>query len=180
MKLRRALIFAATLLSTMVLCGGTAMAQAAPAATPRLVPHPEVQYRAAYRHNEGDFSGDWVHCEFVTKSKSTLTWTCTRTVTVTETTSATFGFSDGEISSSVGFNVSYATGVSDAVSVRVKPGGSGWIDNGFRYDRFVVGMEKRTCVQTNILSCPPWPKPRAITVQRHLGNTFQYFGTGAE
>jgi hypothetical protein len=180
MRFRRGLIFIATLLSSMALFGGTAMAQPAHHAAPRLIPNKVVQYRAAYKHFQGDFSGDWVHCEFVTKSKSTLTWTCTKTVTVTETTSATFGFSDGVISSNVGFNVAYAAGVSDAVSVKVRPGGSGWIDNGFRYGRYVVGMEKRTCIHTFILSCPPWPKARNITVQRHLGNTFQYFGTGAE
>jgi hypothetical protein len=180
MNLRRGLIFAATLLSSMTMLGSTAMAQASTGATPHLIPTKVVQYRAAYKDFKGDFSGDWVHCEYVTKSHSTLTWICTKTVTVIETTSATFGFSDGVISSSVGFNVAYSAGVNDAVSVKVKPGGQGWIDNGFRYSRWVVGMEKRTCIHTFILSCPPWPAAHNITVQRHLGNTFAYFGTGAE
>src|ERR1700685_982068 len=106
MNFRKALIFSATLLSSTALCGGTAMAQTTASAKPHLIPHEQVEYRAAYKDNQGDFSGDWVHCLYVTKSKSTLTYTCTKTLTVSESTSATAGFTDGEISAAVGFNVS--------------------------------------------------------------------------
>ncbi len=33
---------------------------------------------------------------------------------------------------------------------------------------------------TCAVHCSPWSKTHAVTVQRHLGNTFRYFGTGAE
>lgn len=183
-KLRRASIFCTALLTfILALPGGMAMAHVIHAqqpVTPKLIPNGRWEYRAGYEHFEGDFSGDWVHCLYVTKQRSTLSYSCTKTVTISESISGNIGFPIKEISASVGFNVTYSAGVSVAGSVRVKAGGSGWLDDGFRYSRYVVGMEKRWCVQTLILSCNGWSGPHPVTVQHHLGNTFYYFGTGAE
>ena len=168
------------MLLAIALPSGAAMAQVTHPAAPKLIPHGYWEYRAAYKDYKGQFSGDWAHCLYVTKQKSPLSYSCTKTVSVSESISGNVGFSDGEISSSVGWNVAYSAGVSVAASVKVKAGGSGWLDDGFRYQRYVAGMEKRWCVQTLILSCNSWSKPDNVTVQRHIGNTFYYFGTGAE
>jgi hypothetical protein len=60
-------------------------------------------------------------------------------------------------------------------SVKVNPGGYGWFDVGFRYKRYRIGMESRSCANL----CSKWTSPDWVTVQQHLGNTFHYFGTGA-
>ena len=125
----------------------------------------------------GDHSGDWVRCEYVTKANYVQTAGCSRGKTVSTGISYTFGFSDGEISDAVGFNVSFSTTVTASNSVTIEPGGSGWFDVGFRYAEYKIGMEKRRCSPVN---CLPWSKPKTVTVQKHLGDTFHYFGTGAE
>jgi hypothetical protein len=159
--------------STVPLLAGAAAAQARP--------HDVIyttQYRAVHKVNNGDKSGDWTHCLYVTKAKYTQYPSCSQGVTVTEAISGGYGFSSDIISSSVGFSVSYSQTISTSDSVQVKPGGHGWFDMGFRYDQYTVGMEVRTCiVETG--SCTRWSGPTRTVVQRHLGQTYFYFGTGA-
>ena len=138
----------------------------------------ETHYRMVSKVNKGTFSGDWVHCVYVTKAKYHQTVSCSKGKTVSESVSGSVGFSKSVISSSVGFNVSYSTTVSSSISVAIKPGGYGWYDVGFRYRKWVVGMQQRTCiVETGY--CFAWSSTDHITVQQHLGNTYHYFGTGA-
>jgi hypothetical protein len=149
-RLKSVAVAAALAGSTVPMLAGSAAAQARP--------HDVIyttQYRAVHKVNNGDRSGDWTHCLYVTKARYTQ-----------------------YLSSSVGFSVSYSQTISTSDSVQVKPGGHGWFDMGFRYDQYTVGMEVRTCiVETG--SCTRWSPPTRTVVQRHLGQTYFYFGTGA-
>ncbi len=137
-----------------------------------------VQIRGLHKKFLGDFSGDWAHCEYVTKAKYTQAVSCSRGVTVSESVSGSVGFTDSQISGTIGFNVSYSTTVTATNSVTIKPGGSGWFDVGFRYGKYTIEMESRVCFLHG--GCEPWSGPDKVTAQRHLGSTFHYFGTGAE
>lgn len=174
----KALAFSTLLLAGFAMSSGTAFAQTAPGATvrsPRTV-LVSIQYRSVYRHDQGAHSGDWARCVFATKQRAAITLSCTRTVTVSESISGSAGLSKALISGNVGFNVGYSVGVGAGASVKIKAGGTGWLDDGFRYEQYVAGIQTRTCA----VHCSPWSKTHAVTVQRHLGNTFRYFGTGAE
>src|SRR5450759_1037323 len=170
MKFHRVLVFSAAFLSGTALTCGTAFAQASPTAKPRIPLPGGVHYRAVYKHDQGAFSGDWAHCLYITRQKSTLSYTCTKTVTVTETITGSAGFTADGISATVGFNVSYSAAVSVGATVRVRPGGHGWLDDGFRYERYAVGMQKRLCVLND---CGRWSATHRVIVQRHLGSTFK-------
>jgi hypothetical protein len=174
----KALAFSTLLLTGLAMSGGTALAQTSHGATPGAPKGVIVttRYRAVYKHDQGAHSGDWVRCVFATKQRGAITLTCTRTLTVTESVSGSAGLSASGISSSVGFNISFATAIAAGASVKVKAGGSGWLDDGFRYEQYAVGIQTRRCAGP----CAPWSKTRQVIVQRHLGNTFRYFGTGAE
>jgi hypothetical protein len=137
-----------------------------------------VEIRGIDKHFLGDFSGDWTHCEYVTKAHYTQTAGCSQGKTVTESVSGNVGYSKAGISAAVGFNVAYSTTVTASNSVTIKPGGSGWFDVGFRYGKYTIKMENRLCFVHG--GCDAWSKPDKVTVQKHLGNTFHYFGTGAE
>jgi hypothetical protein len=126
----------------------------------------------------GAFSGDWTHCTYVTKAKYTQTANCSQGRSVSETISAHAGFTVASISSAVGFSVNYTTTVTASNSVTIRPGGHGWYDVGFRYQRYMIGMEHRWCTVPPG-TCKAWSKPHWVTVQHHTGNTFHYFGTGA-
>jgi hypothetical protein len=181
MSIRRAAFVPAVMAAALMAVASPAMASTAPTApAPRAQPavNPTwTEYRGVHKTFEGDHSGDWVHCEYVTKANYVQTAGCSRGKTVSTGISYTFGFSDGEISEAVGFNVSFSTTVTASNSVTIEPGGSGWFDVGFRYAEYKIGMEKRVCSRIN---CLPWSKPKTVTVQKHLGGTFHYFGTGAE
>jgi hypothetical protein len=126
----------------------------------------------------GDFSGDWRHCNYVTKATYKQNVSCSQGETVSESVSGNVGFSDDEISGSVGFNVTFSSTVTATTGVTVNAGGSGWFDVGYRYAEYTIEMESRTCLLHG--GCDPWSSPDKVTVQNHLGNTFHYFGTGAE
>ena len=135
------------------------------------------QYRGVSKTYVDQVSGDWVHCNYITKAKYTQTAGCTKGKTVATQVSTTYGYSDGEISAAVGFSVTYSTTVTATNSVTIKPGGAGWFSVGFRISRYTIRMENRTCTHG---TCGAWSSPSSkITVQHHLGNTFHYFGTGA-
>jgi hypothetical protein len=137
-----------------------------------------TQYRGVHKTYRGTYSGDWRRCVYVSKAKYRQSVSCSRGVTVSASISGSAGYSNGVISASVGFNVSYSTTVSSSITVTVRAGGHGWYDVGFRYSRYTIGMEQRTCIrQTG--HCLPWSSPQTVTVQHHLGNTYHYFGTGA-
>jgi hypothetical protein len=90
---------------------------------------------------------------------------------------ATYGYSNGEISASIGFSVSYASTVTATTGVNVAPGGSGWFDVGFRYHGYSIELQKRTC--HTVGGCGAWGDSHTIVAQQHLGPTAYYFGTGA-
>jgi hypothetical protein len=178
MMIRRAAFVPAVLAAALMAVASPAMASTA--STPKAQPSVNPtwwEYRGVHKTFEGDHSGDWRHCEYVTKANYVQTAGCSKGKTVSTGISYTFGFSDGEISEAVGFNVSFSTTVTASNSVTIEPGGSGWFDVGFRYAEYKIGMEKRVCSRIN---CLPWSKPKTVTVQKHLGGTFHYFGTGAE
>jgi hypothetical protein len=90
-------------------------------------------------------SGDWTHCTYVTKAKYAQNAGCSKGKTVSESISGNAGYSVEDISAGVGFNVSFSQSVSSSNAVTVLPGGYGWYDVGFRYKRYRIGMEHRTC-----------------------------------
>jgi hypothetical protein len=175
MRLRAAMI------ATGLLLAAAPMTAASPAmaavSTPKVNPH-WYEYRGIHKTDKGQWSGDWVRCNYVSKAKYTQTANCSQGKTVSLAISETYGFSDGEISAAVGFSVSYSSTVTAGNAVTVKPGGYGWFDVGFRYHRYTIQMEKRICYRVG--GCSAWSSPKTITVQHHLGPTFHYFGTGAK
>jgi hypothetical protein len=159
---------------------GTAYAQQLGQQRPAAVV-PVTEYQTTYNHNEGDHSGDWKKCGYVTKAHYTQTASCTSSVSVSTTISGDVGYSIDKISSSVGFSVTHTSTVSVGFTtgVTVKPGGSGYYDAGIRYDRHKIGLRHRTC-NPNTGTCGPWSRVDNITVQRYITVTGHYFGTGAE
>lgn len=176
MRFRAATIIAGLLMATAatVTAAGPALATAR---SPRVNAR-WTEYRGIHKTSQGDHSGDWVRCEFVSKAKYTQTANCSKGKSVSLTISETFGYSDGEISAAVGFSVSYSSTVTAGNAVTIKPGGSGWLDVGFRYHGYSIEMQKRTC--HTVPGCGAWGDSHTIVVQQHLGPTFHYFGTGAE
>jgi hypothetical protein len=142
---------------------------------PELVPT-SIQTRGIDKTYLNATSGDWAHCTYVTKAKYTQTAACSKGVSVTESISGNIGYDAHEISAAVGFSVTFSQSVSSSNSVTIRRGGYGWYDVGFRYKRYKIGMETRTCA----IHCTNWSKPDWVTVQQHTGNTYHYFGTGAE
>jgi hypothetical protein len=162
--------------AAMVLTATAATASPALAANnPKLVPV-YIQTRGVDKTYIRATSGDWTHCEYVTKAKYTQTAGCSKGRTVTESISGNVGYAIYQISAAVGFNVSFSHTVTSSNSVTIRPGGHGWFDVGFRYKLYKIGMERRTCA----LKCTKWSKPDWVKVQQHTGDTYHYFGTGAE
>jgi hypothetical protein len=135
------------------------------------------QYRDVNMVNDGQASGDWTHCLYVTAAKYIQWPTCSQGVTVTEEVSGGAGYSAPDISVAVGFDVSYSKTISTSDEVEVDPGGSGWFDMGFRYQKYSFGMEMRVCIVPG--SCLAWSSPTATVAQNYLGPTYAYMGTGA-
>lgn len=135
----------------------------------------KTYYRSASLTNQGDHSGDWKHCMYVTAQKVESHPVCTKNVTVTLTVTGQGGYSAANISGAVGFNVSYATSFGDGQSWDVAPGKSGWADAGARYTQYLSSMESRTCV-VNTGSCSAWSSPQKVTVQKFLGDTYLWPG----
>jgi len=156
-----------------------AMAATAGTAGTKSIPGVYYKYRGIHKTYKGAFSGDWVRCVYVSKAKYNQTVSCTKGKTVSETISGNVGFTKAVVSANVGFNVAFSTQVSSTIAVTVKPGGFGWYDVGFRYNRYTIQMEKKRCLAPSNV-CGAWSKPRTVTVQKHTGNTFHYFGTGAK
>ncbi len=177
MSFRRALVVWATLLPV---AGTLASPVPTEAATPHLIPTVSTQYRAVNKEYHGLGSGDWKACNYATKQRSTVTIGCAYAVSISLSVSGNVGFTDGEISSSVGWNVTYSTTTTADASVTVYRGGSGFLDVGWVYDEYTVGMEKRRCIHTLIESCGPWSSPERVSLQRAITPTFKYFGTGAK
>ena len=155
------------------------MAAAPAMAGTKIPPTVYYKYRGVHKTFKGAFSGDWARCVYVSKAKYTQTVSCTRGKSVSETISGNAGFSASVISANVGFNVTFASTVSSSISVTIRPGGYGWYDVGFRYNRYTIGMEKRRCLAPSNV-CGPWSSPHTVTVQQHIGDTYHYFGTGAK
>jgi hypothetical protein len=141
---------------------------------------PITQYQTVYNHNQGNHSGDWTICGYVTKASYTQTASCNQTVSVSTTITGNIGYSISKISASVGFSVSHTTSVSQGFTtgVTVKPGGFGDYDAGIYYDQHEIGLRHRTC-NPNTGTCGPWSRVDNITVQRFITTTGHYFGTKA-
>lgn len=138
----------------------------------------KTEYRGVHKTYIGQYSGDWKHCVYVTAANYKQNVSCAKGATVAETISGGAGYSGDVISASVGFSVTFSSTVTSSITVTVNKGGSGWYDVGYRYDEYTIGMERRTCVVQNG-SCGAWSSPTTATVQHHLGDTYNYFGTGA-
>jgi hypothetical protein len=165
----------------LLIAAATTLAAASPALAAPNVPQVNAgwtEYHGIHKTSEGDHSGDWVRCNYISKASYTQTASCSKGKSVSTTISETFGYSDGEISTAVGFSVSYSSTVTAGNSVTIKAGGSGWFDVGFRYHGYSIEMQKRTC--HTVGGCSAWTDSHTIVVQQHLGPTFHYFGTGAE
>jgi hypothetical protein len=173
-RVARSLLAVAVGVAGLAGVGVTAMAGPAMAASHAVY----QETRGIDKTYEGQHSGDWQHCVYITKENYTQYPNCSVGVTVTTDVSGNAGFTYDSISAGVGFDVSYSTTITGGNGVVVKKGGSGWFDAGFRYNQYKIGMERRTCVSPG--PCGSWSKPYWVTVQQHLGNTFAYFGTGAE
>jgi hypothetical protein len=173
-RAKRTALIAGAVMGASIL-PATALSTASAAAAPHAV---YQETRGIDRTYHGQHSGDWAHCTYVTKANYTQYPNCSVGQTVTADISGDIGFTYDAISASVGFDVSFSTTVTAGNSVVVKAGGSGWFDVGFVYASYRVGMERRTCYTPG--PCNPWSRPDWVTVQDHLGNTFYYFGTGAE
>jgi hypothetical protein len=119
----------------MVTAAGPALA--APT-SPKINPH-WYEYRGVHKTDKGQWSGDWVRCNYVSKANYTQVANCSQGKTVSLSISETYGFTDGQISAAVGFSVSYSSTVTAGNSVTIKPGGYGWFDVGFRYHRYTIG-----------------------------------------
>jgi len=174
MRLLTAAVISVALAATVAMQAAPAMAATgAPARTA------VQETRGVGKTYMGTFSGDWRHCTYVTKAKYTQTANCSSGRVVSESISGHAGFSISAINAAVGFNVTYTSFVTSSNSVTIKPGGHGWYDVGFRYQRYMIGMEHRWCYVPPG-NCKKWGAPHWVTVQRHLGNTYHYFGTGAK
>ncbi len=174
---RKVMLVLAALVASLAAAGPAVAATSPIGHSPKDDPS-HVEIRGIHKHFVGDFSGDWTHCNYVTKANYKQTAGCTQGATVTESVSGNVGYGNGEISGAVGFNVSYSSTVTATNSVTIDPGGYGWFDVGFRYARYTIEMEERTCLLHG--GCDSWSRPDKVTVQKHLGDTFHYFGTGAE
>lgn len=131
-------------------------------------------YRAASDTYQGAYSGDWRHCVYATASQYFYTIACNQTVTVTASFSASGGYTSGIVSATVGFDVEYSSSFGNSASFNVDPGQYGWLDAGFRYDQYLVGMESETCIRETG-QCFGWSAPTYLTVQHVLGDTYQAF-----
>jgi hypothetical protein len=124
----------------------------------------------------GSHSGDWKRCVYQTAQRTPSTLTCDHSVTVTASISASFGsagFSDADISPTLGFNVSYSSTFGNGESWTMKRYESGWGDMGFRYNLYRIGMESRECPLHG--SCLGWSSPTYGNVQQVLGDTYKFF-----
>lgn len=130
-----------------------------------------TEYRAVNITDKGAFSGDWSHCLFVSAMKTVQHPSCSVSTSVTESVGGDVGFAYSVISAQVGFNVSFSTDETSTDTFDVQPGVSGWVEAGFRYERYTAGMEKRTC---GIGGCAAWSSPDKVTIQKHLGPTFRF------
>lgn len=142
-------------------------------ASPKPVPRTGTmtEYRAVNITDKGAFSGDWTHCLYVTAEKTVQHPSCSVGASVTESVGGDVGFAYSVISADVGFNVSFSTDESSADTFDVKAGVSGWVEAGFRYEKYTAGMESRVC---GIGGCGSWSSPDTVTVQKHLGPTFRF------
>jgi hypothetical protein len=151
------------------------------AASPLSTPHDDptyIQTRGIHKTFLGRHYGDWRECVAVRKENYVQNVNCSQSTTVSETVSGNIGYSDGEISAVVGFSVTYTRTLTGGTTVTIKPGGHGAYDAGFYYGKYTIEMEQRLCLRHG--GCEPWSSPDKVTVQHHIANTFQYFGTGAE
>lgn len=147
------------------LVSGTAAVAAT--STPK-VPVRYYEYRFIDKKYEGRHTGDWRVCGHGVNATNIngVTFTCTETVTVTTTSTITGGYTDKEISGSIGFSVSvsYAWSRALGMTVALPKHTQADIDFGIYYGRFHGGMEKRLCVYPSDY-CGHWSKPSWVTVQ---------------
>lgn len=171
---KAALALAALLVGT-AMASSPAWAVSQPSATPNDNPtHPE--YRGINKTFEGAYSGDWTRCNYASKEKGSQTIGCTEGKSVTETIMGNVGYNADDISQVIGFSVAYSSIVTATNNVKVKAGGYGWFDVGFRYNRYEITMQSRQCPEHG--NCSAWGDSDTVTVQQHLGPTSYYFGTG--
>jgi RHS repeat-associated protein len=94
-----------------------------------------TEYDLLSKVYEGEKSGDWTHCLYVTAQNAEQWPSCNKSVTVTAEVDGSIGSDVPSwiLSVEVGFNVSYSTSVGNSDGFEINPGGHGWIDAGFRY-----------------------------------------------
>lgn len=163
----------------------TLLLAAAPPALASTVQPNDIVYHDAYRVSSNKATtyadGDWVICGYVASARYTQHPSCTKTTTVTATIggSITSGLSVKEISTSVGFNVSwsFAKGVGFTNGLEVKPGGSGYLYVGAHYLTHVVVTQKGSC--SNHGNCSDWAYYKTGTVQHFVAPVIKYGGSGA-
>lgn len=145
--------------------------------TPK-IPVRYYEYRAVDKKYEGRYTGDWRVCGHGVNATDVngVTFTCTETVTVTTTATITGGYTDSEISTSVGFSISrsYAYSRALGLTVPLPKHTQANIDFGIYYSRYHAGMERRLCVYPGD-SCLAWGKPSWVTVQRSIASAIGAF-----
>jgi RHS repeat-associated protein len=143
-----------------------------------------TEYDLLSKVYEGQHSGDWTHCLYVTAQDAEQWPSCNKSVTVTAEVDGTIGaeIPKSILSAEVGFNVSYSTSTGNSDGFQINPGGHGFIDAGFRYKLWKLTEKKRSCAQSSYgapITYGKWSKVYSGSVQQILGVTYKYFGTGA-
>jgi hypothetical protein len=170
-----ALLVVLPLLLGLVGLGAASMPVAAATgsdATPQDVVY-NIQYRLISDNYQGQFSGDWVTCVYATAESYAYQIGCSESVTVTAGVSGDAGFSYGELSGEVGFNVSVSESLGSNAEWNIAKYQSGWGQVGFRYNQYQIGQEDRTCIPVTGY-CSAWSNPDYITVQNVLAPTYQF------
>jgi hypothetical protein len=133
-----------------------------------------TEYRAVNMTDKGTFNGDWLTCVSVASSKVVQHPFCHSDVTITLQVSGGAGYTNGEISGAIGFNVSYSESTGQGTTWDVPAGEAGNGQVGWHYERYTAGMESRVC---GIGGCGGWSSPTSVTIQKHLNPAYRFLIT---
>jgi hypothetical protein len=137
-----------------------------------------TQTRVVNKTAGGYANGNWKTCFHLALSSTPTTPACSESVTASTAIQVSGGFSDGELSSSFGFQVTvthtYTVGWSLGASVPAHKAGN--LQVGTYYRVWTGGMEIRTCHTPGPI-CGSWSSPTSVRVEQYISTAGRFVYT---